>query len=609
MQMRVGGFGVFAMAGVWMAVCSCGSTARSGSSNGSAGVAGAVAGAAPGAGGGSGGAGATSGAGDGGDDAHAGDAAGGGAAAGAGGAEPIDVGDIPATCESAATRRSHFGCEFWPTIVANPVWQEFSPGVALVNPGARDASVVVSGRDGFEKTVTVAGGTSEIVLLEWVAELKGGELSHINTSGARAPTSARVDGAAYRVVSDVPLGAWQLNPVDMELPGEKCGFQVGTTCRGFSGDGALLLPTSSLTGNYRVLTLSGKNGGADWGGTPGGFALTATQDGTTAHVQLPLKCGVEKVGTSELGACTTAGSGVAQRSAGEIYTLTMNAGDVVQITGAVAPEATLRHADLSGALVNADKPVQIISFTAIANLPDDTVTNSDHIEEVTPPAETFGKRYVVVPPSSPFGRVGHVVRIYGNVDGTQLNYPNGKPAGAPDVINAGEVAHLPPLSAGLPSNCLSIAPHCIVTEPFTVEGNQPFAVASFQVGGVLQSPGTDVVSSQGDPSGSWLQDPSLFRRKYAFFAPDTLLRKADVLAPKGANVLLDGAPLQGGSPLQHGDWTAWSVDLGAGGYHELETDDQRGMSVQVVGFGFALSYYYPAGANLPLISQPPVIVP
>src|SRR5262245_58387269 len=46
----------------------------------------------------------------------------GGATAGGSGGEGNNG---PLTCEQAAMTRSSLGCEFWPTLVANPVWLEF----------------------------------------------------------------------------------------------------------------------------------------------------------------------------------------------------------------------------------------------------------------------------------------------------------------------------------------------------------------------------------------------------------------------------------------------------------------------------------------------------
>src|SRR5260370_5415320 len=141
---------------------------------------------------------------------------------------------------------------------------------------------------------------------------------------------------------------------------------------------------------------------------------------------------------------------------GEIYTLAMNAGDVVRLVGGWAGWHRVRKADTGGSVINADKPVQVIAFNAIAQLPDYSVVNADHMEETVLPSEVLGKKYIVVPPTAPSGNAtGHVVRIYGNVDGTHLTYPEGKPADAPDTLNAGDVVQIPALPTGQP------APICV----------------------------------------------------------------------------------------------------------------------------------------------------
>src|SRR5262249_1922518 len=160
--------------------------------------------------------------------------------------------------------------------------------------------------------------------------------------------------------------------------------------------------------------------------------------------------------------------------------LEMNAGDVVQLGGAWSQYPQTKNADLSGSVINATAPVQVVSFNAIAQLPDVSVANADHMEETVLPAEVIGREYVVVPPTTPLGKsVGPIVRIHGNVDGTNLTYPEGAPPGAPTVINAGEVIQIPPLPKGQPPPlCISAPDHCITNMPFIVQGDQPFAVAS-----------------------------------------------------------------------------------------------------------------------------------
>ncbi len=538
------------------------------------------------------------------------------------GAGATDGGDgTPETCADAALGHTYVGCDFWPTVTANPVWQEFEPAVVVANGTMTDAQVTVDGPAGFHQSVTVKAGGLETVMLKWVMDLKGPEFSLTNTSGGRLAASSRVNGGAYHMVSSVPVTAWQFNPLQYTLDAAACTriTHGAGGCKSATNDASLLIPSTAMTESYRVFGYSSKNEGTDWGTVPGGITITATKDGTDVQVQLGPKCGVEIFPTTDLGTCVAAGpagSGIDAKMPGASYQLQMNAGDVVELVGAWAKDPQTHNADISGTIVQANKDhnVQVISFNAISQLPDVSVANADHMEETVLPGEVLGKKYIVTPPATPLGQsVGHVVRIYGNVDGTKLTYPEGKPTGAPDMINAGDVVQIPALPVGQPAaSCMSTADHCMINTPFVVEGTAAFAVASFMVGGVLQMPGTDATTSQGDPSFSMEVTPEQFRKDYTFLAPiDYMENYADVLLPTGAKVLLDGKPITvAPSAIGASGWSTVRLPLDAatGGVHKLSTDHELGLGLQVMGFGFATSYYYPGGLNLHRISAPPVIV-
>jgi hypothetical protein len=153
----------------------------------------------------------------------------------------------------------------------------------------------------------------------------------------------------------------------------------------------------------------------------------------------------------------------------------------------------------------------------------------------------------------------------------------------------------------------------MLNEAFVVEGDQPFAVGSFLVGGRLQVAGYhEQYGEPGDPAYSMMVTPEQFRQSYTFLAPaDFMENYADILVPNGAEVTLDGAPLS--APLEPIGSSGWSVArqlLGGegGGIHTLTTTHEAGVGLQVMGFGSATSYYYPGGLNLKKISIPPVIV-
>ena len=88
----------------------------------------------------------------------------------------LNMGDVvadpnPETCEAAALGKTYVGCDFWPTIAANPVWQEFEPAVVVANGTKTDATVTITGPDGFNQTVTVKAGGLENVSVSRVSGL------------------------------------------------------------------------------------------------------------------------------------------------------------------------------------------------------------------------------------------------------------------------------------------------------------------------------------------------------------------------------------------------------------------------------------------------------
>lgn len=521
---------------------------------------------------------------------------------GAAGSDAQTDEDNPTTCAQAAAKRTYIGCDFWPTVTYNPVYGEFDFAVVVANSGAEAATIDVSGPDGFSATESVPAGELKAITLPWVSGLKGPEFSRVNTSDGRAKDSVRVDAGAYHLTSSLPVTAWQFSPLQYSKP--KAGFSACATtfntdnCFSASNDASLLVPSTAMTGNYRVFGRSGIFGGAAgmaFTSASSGVAITATKAGTHVTLEFPKGCGAGTF-SGPPGGCVAPGSGVMAADGGSKAEYDLDAGDVLELVGAFAAGDSLTHADLSGTVINASQAVQVIAFNPIANIPD-TATNADHLEETVLPAEVIGTKYVVAPPTSPSGSVkgGHVVRIYGNVDGTTLTYAPAAPAGAPSSIAAGEFVELGPL-----------------TDAFTVEGSQPFVVASFMVGGSLEAPPGDKCPDfpcRGDPSMSMMVTPQQFRSSYTFLAPvDYETNFADILLPDGATALLDGAALSG-APQAIGA-TGWSIvreplAAGSGGVHKLTADKNVGL--QVMGFGHATSYYYPGGLNLELISKPPVV--
>ena len=499
--------------------------------------------------------------------------------------------DDPTTCAAAAQLRSYVGCDYWPTVSANDVWSIFDFAVAVANAGTAPAEVTVTGPAGTNQTVTVAPDSIAKLYLPWVPALKGADS---NACGEAVPLSASVvaPASAYHLVSSVPVTVYQFNALEYAGAGgpagkdwSSCpGFQAcadpdsanyGATvgCFSFTNDSSLLFPSTAMTGNYRIAGYAGESypagdGGAEVPIMNGYIVVTATADAT--HVKVLLS------NTAHV----LAGGTVVDTAPGGEVDLTLNAGDVAELAGASGAST-----DMSGTLVSADQPVQVLAGAPCDQIPT-TAPACDHLEQSVFPAETLGKQYFVPTPTGPFGDpVGHVVRLYGNVDGTTLTYAPSVPAACPTTLSAGEVA-----------DC------GIVTTDFQVTGSNEFAVASFMLGGSIVDPNGGL----GDPSESLIASVEQYRTKYVFLAPnDYEVNAIDVVIPTGAAIVLDGVAedLSALEPIA-GGYELFRAGLSSAEAHVLLATAPVGL--QVMGYGSYTSYEYPGGLDLKQIAPPPV---
>lgn len=477
----------------------------------------------------------------------------------------------PETCEEAEKKHSYVGCDFWPTPLDNIVDAVFDYAVVAANVGQQPADVTITRGGVTVASAHIAPNDLATMVVPWVAGLRNLPQDSCGNSDPLLVT-ARVDGGAYHVVSTRPITVYQFNPLEYESiggpPGKNwaaCGSCPNGECNSYTNDASLLLPTTALTGIYRI---TGQAGDGEM--FPPYFAVTGTAADTSVTLKLAANAHIAP------------GGALAETGAGGVTTFTIGAGDVVEIIGTI-------DSDFSGSLVLATKPVQVLTGIACIDSPIDAYA-CDHIEEVVFPAETLGKHYVVTVPTSPDGTpVTHVVRIYGNVDGTKLTYPTIKPVGGPTTIDAGEVKDL-----GL------------VNESFEILGDHEFAVGSFQVGAQLLGKSPQQPTIEGDPAQSMATAVEQYRTKYVFLAPlDYDYNYVDVMLPKGTKLTLDGqeifvkfepiGPIYGVSRVL--------LHVGKNGAHTLSASAPVG--IQVIGYGAYTSYQYPGGLDLDAIAPPP----
>jgi hypothetical protein len=502
----------------------------------------------------------------------------------------ISPDDDPTTCDDAAQWQSYVGCDFWPTVVANSVWSIFDYAVVVANAGTAAASVTITGPLGTNQSQTIAPNALGTFYLPWVPALKG---SDSDQCGTPPPLTASVIAAAsaFHLVSSVPVTVYQFNAIEYagrggppgkdwsSCPGDQMctdtnssnhGTKLG--CFSFTNDSSLLLPSTALTANYRVTAYPGQTA------TPSGqpplpitasyIAITGISPTTNVRILVAPSGDV------------LAGAGVKATAGGQELDLTLDAGDVAELTSDLGSQF-----DLSGSLITANNPIQVIAGAPCDEVPEGNWA-CDHLEQSVFPVETLGTQYFVPMPSGPLGHpVAHVVRIYGNVDGTALTYAPAMPPGCAATIDAGQVIDCGEVDAD-----------------FEVTGTNEFAVATFMLGGSVVDPTT----FEGDPSQSLMASVEQYRTKYVFLAPtDYDMNLIDVVAPAGTEMVLDGKTVDWGvqTPIA-GGYNVWRLDLvGNSSAHVLEAT--TGVGVQVLGYGLYTSYQYPAGLNLKHIAPPP----
>lgn len=512
------------------------------------------------------------------------------------------IDDDPRTCAEAAAAKTYVGCDFRPAPLTNPVWSIFDFAVVVANAGDEPADVDVVGPAGFHTTATAPPSGLVKIYLPWQRPLKGADVDECGSfQNVQSPTLV-ARASSYHLTTTRPVIVSQFNALEYKgesgppgkdwssCPGNATCKSLGKPigCFSFTNDASLLLPTTAMTTNYRVAAagstlkrLPAAAGGGRIIMMASYVGIVGVSDGTNVSVTLSATT------------ATNAGGSIPAGSPGDVLRLTLDAGDVAEISGVAGLAPPGGDGTLAGSLVQSDKPIEVFTGGYCQNYPADA-TACDHVEQSVLPAETLGKQYVVTVPTSPHASVvGHVVRFFGNKDGTHLTYAPSKPAGCPDTLNAGQWAE-----------CVGDK-NDLVTKDFVVVGDQEFALLSQMLGGSLQDPGGGN-SAMGDPSVSFVVSTEQWRKKYVFLAPDDYAESyVDVVCGADASIVLDGAPVTAPFVPVGGSFGVRRVTLGAGkgGAHVLQSSAAVGL--QVMGYGAFTSYQYPAGLNLERIAPPP----
>jgi len=353
----------------------------------------------------------------------------------------------------------------------------------------------------------------------------------------------------------VPIGSEKITETGIEITSNDPIVVYAHQYETNRAEASAILPISSLGTTYYALGYQGytreNSFTRETEEYPSQFLIVATQNNTriTYQVSSPTIEGLNP---------------------GDTRTITLNPGETYQVQAAGGESG-----DLSGSLIQSDKPIAVYSGNLWTQVPNGCNAR-DNLYEQMYPTSTWGRQFIAVHMTQTDFSILRIlsatdnnsVQLSGNVNQT-LNLEDGQ---------WDEITH---------------------TGPVYIQASEPVLVAQFSTGRDCNGhPG-----GLGDPSMVLLNSVEQTRDTVTFFSSpfqnifenyvNVVVRSVDV-----DNVFLDGNPLNDQAPFQDVpsipsfSYTTVEVDAGP---HTL-TAAGCGLNASIYGYGDAESYAYAAGA-------------
>ncbi|MBW2277649.1 MAG: IgGFc-binding protein, partial [Deltaproteobacteria bacterium] len=366
---------------------------------------------------------------------------------------------------------------------------------------------------------------------------------HMNSSGLMAM-------GTYKIESDIPIIAYQFNPVD--------------GASSYLSDASTLIPVTSLSRTYDVVGWKQNTGDGDMRAY---FTVVAVEDGTEVTVSpsvAPLAGGVVP-GT------------------GETFTVSMDEGDVLEV------ETNGYGDSLTGSRItsNEEHPIAVFSGQECGFIPE-SVYACDHLEEQLPGLLFWGKEFVAarMPVRSASTTTEDVLwQIYASRSETEVTITaDSEIVGLPDspiALEYGEV--------------VEFYVHGTTAQPgdFFIESNYPIAVMQYMIG--ASNPNCE---GTGDPAMLYVGPTEQFLPRYVVLVPGTWVNDALIITRSaGSEVLLDGETVPDAEfvDVASSGFEVARIDVDDG-VHTIESENGTdGLAVGVVGWDLWDSYAYFGG--------------
>lgn len=453
---------------------------------------------------------------------------------------------IPETCEQAAMAETTVGCLFY-GVDLDTIFQNNQYAVAVANvQESQSAEITVEMKTG--------GMWNEVdSMMVPARDLHVFNLADLHQSG-----TGILAGGAYRITSDVPIIAYQFNPL----------FGGSET-----SDASMLYPVAAWdTLNHVVGWVRNPSSNQ-----PAYVTIVAAEDATEVEVTP--------------GANTTAGGGIPAGMAGVPFTIMLDEGDIAEI------QVEAQGDTISGTVVESKqgKPVGIFTGSPCAYVPQG-VFACDHLEEQLAGVRLWGERFVAsrLPPREPDTPETQLWQVYASEDDTTVTFAGeagltGLPM-SPAVMQAGELLEFevsgPSLDPG----------------DFVVEADKPIAILGYMTGAhsLMGFPGT----TAGDPCTVQIPPVEQFMPVYVVYVPEQWENDFAVITRvPGAQVTIDDVAVPDAEFIPVGaDYEVARVSIGDG-VHVLEGADPFGVIVH--GYDEFDSYAYIGGMGTGRINPVP----
>lgn len=477
----------------------------------------------------------------------------------------------PRACDEAASRGEGRGCAFVATsllhhglgqMVDGQRPDDFHFAVAVANPWDDPVTVTVEGL-GETVTETLAPRRVSTLARRWFEPAA-------RVYDPAPPADVQAADGVVRLTASAPVSAWQLSPWRAERPDEACAGRLPEACLAGSAEASRLVPVHQLGTRYVALTLPTQRvlsaGETAWRVAAGAVTIVALGGGATVRLS----------GSGESTAALRGPSPRAVRSLGpfEILSLVSSQSEgcareveVRQSGGRFC--VPLRGEDLSGTVIESDRPVAVFAGHACAQVPFDRYA-CDHVEEQLPPVAAWGTEHVVA----------RAVPLASGASGTPAEGP---PTYLRVIADADTTLSFEPAGSNPAQRIAAHEPfEMSFRAPFVLRSQSPVMVASFRAGSAWwPASGAAPLGELGDP---WMviETPrAQWRRQYVVTVPEAT-RTAWATVIGASPPVVDDRPFALAPAATLGDLSVWNIPLSQG-FHEIRGPHRMGLRLDALG--------------------------